>query len=178
MRLKKVTTFILLSTFLFNIAGYFITFKVLQYQVRKEIKREIKHQLSPSELTTIRINKANPEQISWEDEGKEFYYKGALYDIVNSTETGDSICYYCINDVQEELLFENLDEHINRYVTTDEFSKNRSSKKLANPSIKLYFTHSVSLACEHYFSSITYTSKPCLYTSAVIEMNSPPPEFI
>lgn len=178
MFLKKVTVFILLSTFLFNIAGYFIAFKVLQFQIRKEIKSEIKQQLAASELTTIIINKAHPEQISWEEKGKEFYFAGGLYDIISSTETSDSIYYYCINDVQEELLFENLDEHINKYVTTDEFSKNRSAKKLANPSIKLYFTHSISLACDYCYSAIIYLSKPHLYTSAIIEINPPPPEFI
>lgn len=178
MFLKRATIFILISTFLFNISGYFIAFKVLQYQVRKEIKSQIKLQLSTSDLTTIVINKAEKKAILWEEENKEFYHKGALYDIVKSSETRDSIIYHCINDKQEEILFDNLEEHINRYVTTDEFAKNRSAKKLINPSIKLYFVNSVSLVCEYCYVDTIFSSKQPTYTSAVIEINSPPPEFV
>lgn len=178
MFLKRAAIYILLSTFLFNISGYFIAFKVLQYQVRKEIKSEIKQQLSRSDLTTIAIKKAKKNAILWEEENKEFYYGGALYDIVKSCETNDSIFYYCINDKQEEILFDNLEEHIDRYVTTDEFSKNLAAKKLISPNIKLYFNNSVSLACDYCYLETIFFTKQTTYTSAVIEINSPPPEFV
>lgn len=175
--MKKAIALFLLSIFLFNTVGYFIAFKVFQYQIQKEIKAEIKQQLNPSDLTTIFIDKNHLEQIEWVKEGKEMYYKGELYDVVRSTENSTSVTYHCINDKQEKSLFANLHEHINQYISGNKSLKNHTAKKLTNIAIKLYFSNETPFLFNAPTSTTRFFSQDLIYTSICIEINSPPPEL-
>lgn len=177
--MKKVISIFLFSIFLFNMAGYFIAFKSVQYQIKKEIKAEIKKKINPYELTTIVIDKTQINKIDWLEEGEEMYYKGNLYDIVRHTKNATSITYYCINDEQEEKLFANLEEHIATHIAANKPIKNQASKKLSNNVIKLYFSKEQSFK----FNSFMLNQPPfysinLFYKSALIETDSPPPEFV
>jgi len=74
--MKKAAAIFLLGIFLFNIAGYFIAFKLVQYQIKKEIKAEIKKNINSDELTAIIISKKQINKIDWLEEGKEMNYNG------------------------------------------------------------------------------------------------------
>lgn len=177
--MKKVISIFLFGIFLFNMAGYFIAFKSFQYQIKKEIKAEIKKNVNPNELTTIVIDKKQINKIDWLEEGKEMYYNGKLYDVVRHTKNGTSITYYCINDKQEELLFANLEEHIATHIAANKPIKNQATKNLSNTVIKLYFSNGQSfefnsvLLNEQAFFSINLS-----YKSVLTETDFPPPEFV
>ncbi len=177
--MKKVISTFLFVIFLFNMAGYFIVFKSVQYQIKKEIKAEIKKKINPNELTTIVIDKKQVNKIDWLEEGKEMHYKGKLYDVVRRTENAISITYYCINDDQEKLLFANLEEHIAMHIAANKPIKNHASEKSANKAIKLYFSNEQSvkfntvLLDQHHFFSINLS-----YKSTFTETDSPPPELV
>lgn len=177
MFLKKITVFTLLGIFLFNTAGYVIAFKVLQYKIRKEVKHEIKRQLPSSELSVIEVSKKQLQDIIWEKENEEFYYKGNMYDIVRSDESVTSVTYYCINDKQEEALFENLDEYIDNNIASQKSTKSSSSKKTADTSVKLYFNTEISFNhCTNCIESefiIAFEN----YSSVYTEISSPPPKL-
>ena len=162
--------------FLFNTAGYFIAFKTQQYQVKSEIESEIKAGINTNELTTVTISKMDLSDIQWMESGKEMRYNGEMYDVVKSSETSNSVTYYCINDAKEESLFANLDDHINTHVLSNVPQK--SSKKLIDHVVKLYF--STPPAAE--FSSTAYSQNfsfgNSIFTSVIIEKNAPPPEFV
>lgn len=177
MFLKKLTVFILLGIFLFNTAGYFITFKVLQSQIKKEVKREIKRQVPNSELTVIEISKKQLQNFIWEEEGKEFYHQGNLYDIVRSDESATSFTYYCISDKQEEALFENLDDYIDNNIAAQKSTKSSSSKKTADSSLKLYFNTEISFSYCNNFIKSTFVTTSEIYSSVCTEISSPPPEI-
>jgi hypothetical protein len=111
---KKVAVLATLCILLFNTMGYFIVFKSMQLAVKHDIKRRIKENVPAAELTVIRISdsdKAMQGRIHW-IEGKEFRLDGRMYDVVRSERRGDTTIYYCINDVQEETLFANLDKQV------------------------------------------------------------------
>ena len=74
--MKKAAAIFLLGIFLFNTAGYFIAFKSVQYQIKKEIKAEIKKNINSDELTVIIISKKQINKIDWLEEGKEMNYNG------------------------------------------------------------------------------------------------------
>lgn len=177
--MKKTVSIFLFGIFLFNMAGYFIAFKSFQYQIKKEIKAEIKKNINAAELTTIVIDKKQINKIDWLENGKEMYCNGKLYDIVRHTKNDSSTTYYCINDKQEELLFANLEEHIALHIAANKPIKNQGSKKLADNVIKLYFSNDQSykfnpvLLNQVHFFSINLS-----YKSALIESDSPPPEFV
>ncbi len=176
--MKKAVALFLFGIFLFNTAGYFIAFKSVQYQIKNEIKAEIKEKISSCELTTIVINLKQLNKIEWLEKGKELKYNGELYDVVRHTENDTSITYYCINDKQEELLFANLEEHINTHISADKPLKNNSAKKIVDHVIKLYFSNESPLVFNSISSDISFFQIPLIYTSAFIKINSPPPEFV
>lgn len=177
--MKKVISIFLFGIFLFNMAGYFIAFKSFQYQIKKEIKAEIKRNVNPNELTAIVIDKKQINKIDWQQEGKEMYYKGKLYDVVRLTKNDTSITYYCINDKQEELLFANLEEHIATHIAANKPIKNQGSKKLADKFAKLYFLNEELTKFNIVSFNLTQLSSTNLnYRSTLIETDSPPPEFV
>lgn len=51
------------------------------------------------------INKNN---IDWEDEGREFYLHGRLYDVAYTRTVNGRTFIYCLNDTKEEKLLANL----------------------------------------------------------------------
>lgn len=177
--MKKAVSIFLFGIFLFNLAGYFIAFKSLQYQIKKEIKAEIKKNINSDELTTIVIDKEQINKIDWFEEGKEMYYNGKLYDVVRLTKNVTSVTYYCINDKQEELLFANLEEHIAMHIAANKPIKNQASKKLANNVIKLYFFNDQSIKFNTDLLNLSHFFSIHLpYKSTFIEIDSPPPEFV
>ncbi|MCE9539543.1 MAG: hypothetical protein K8R85_10025 [Bacteroidetes bacterium] len=176
--MKKIAVIFFLFVFLFNTMGYFIAFKAVHYQIKKEIKAEIKRKVNPSELTVIVINKKRINQIDWLENGKEMYHDGKLYDIVRNTENDTSIIYYCINDKQEEELFAHLEEHINAHIAANKPIRNKSTKKLADNIIKLYFSNKTSHSFNSDSNIITqFPGVYFTYVSPTLKRNSPPPEF-
>jgi len=176
--MKKAIPIFLVCIFLFNTLGYFIAFKAVQYAVKNEIKFQIKSNLPITELTTITINKTHLATIEWKDNGKELIYNNEMYDVVRSNETATSITYYCIHDKKEKLLFTNLDDHINAHIITDKPVKNPASKKLADHVVKLYFETSYLFGFNNFKKHSVFSYITIIYTPALIETNSPPPEFV
>lgn len=119
----------LLLILLFNFSGHFVTFKITQRSIKKEIKRKIKNHLPETELAVFTFSLSDLNKIDWEEKGKEFWLNGNMYDVVKKQENADSISFHCINDKQEKELFANLEELINRQMNSDAQSNNTSLKK-------------------------------------------------
>ena len=121
--MKKTLPVIFAFLILFNAGGFFLVFKSMQYQVKREIKSLIKAELPESELTKIKVSTKDAESGSsgfkWYEEGKEFSLKGKMYDVVRRKTDGDSIIYYCINDTKEEQLFSNLNGFMSKTMSND-----------------------------------------------------------
>lgn len=176
--MKKAVSIFLFGIFLFNMAGYFIAFKSVQYQVKKDIKAEIKKNLNADELTSIVIYRKQLNKIDWLEKGKEMYHEGKLYDIVRQIENAETITFYCINDKQEEVLFANLEEHINTHIANNPI-KNQEQKKITDNVIKLYFSNEQSIKCNTgLFAETEFLAANLIYKSALIETDSPPPELV
>lgn len=176
--MKKFAVFTLLSIFIFNTVGYYIVFKVNQFEVRKEIKSRIKLSLPLEELTAIHIEKNKIENILWVKKNKEFYYNKILYDIVKTDETNTSTTFYCISDEKEQALFTNLDEHINLYISSTDNKNNSTSKKLKEHVVKIYFIHSFVFCFNESAILHKFAALKMNFTSESPEINSPPPKFV
>ena len=111
--MKRILSILFLFVFLFNLAGYFIVFEVRQYSAKQEMKIFIKNNIPENELTKIIIPNSELTSSSSEfrqTEENEFVYQGKYYDIVNKKTDGNNTIFYCINDKNEEKLFEELAE--------------------------------------------------------------------
>ena len=113
--MKRLLPVLLLSIVLLNFFGVLPVFHLMQQNIRSEVKSRIKAGVPESELHKITF--AKNEKIAWVEGkvGKEFRKGGNMYDVVRQEEVGKrnaesgNITYYCINDKEEKVLFENLD---------------------------------------------------------------------
>lgn len=163
--------------FVFNIGGIFIVFKYQQYHVRKEIKKQIKQGVPEDELTVIIKTAENSDQFVWVKPGKEFRYKGTMFDIVRQT-TGNNgdITYHCINDTQETTLFVNLDKQVKKNMD----ARNNGNDPVNNLFQSLYFSPEpqqtifasqgkIREEFHHYYFSLS---------SALLKVSGPPPKIV
>lgn len=132
--MKKLVVFLLLGIFLYNQVGYFIAFKILQQQARKEIKKKLKNTVPESELAIFTFSREQASALQWVKEGKEFLHNGNMYDVVRAHESGDTITYHCVNDEQEKQLFVDLEKHVYDHIASH--AKNKEVKKTL---VKDYF---------------------------------------
>lgn len=175
--MKKAVSIFLLVIFLFNAVGYYVFFKVVQHQIKSEIKKEIKLNLNSSELTVIKFPLSEIRNIHWLEKGKEFSYDNQMFDVVRRTSNDGIITFYCINDKQEKKLFENLEEQILKQIEQNKNSKKNSSKKGSDQQIKIYFFEAISFCIIPKFSAIEFNPYNEQYTSVLISIKTPPPQI-
>gem|GEM_PF-1876375 len=115
--MRRFVALLCLSLYFYNLAGFFAFFAVQQMNIRDEIKRTLKEELPREQLVIFAFHTVSLEDgsipIQWLDE-KEFRYAGGMYDIVRKQVSQDTTYLQCINDVQEERLFADLDRHVSR----------------------------------------------------------------
>ncbi len=140
LQMKRAAVILILGIFLFNLGGYFVAFKALEYQAKKEIKSRIKNGIPEKELIRIEIDEANSSELMWIKVNKEFIYLGEMYDIVRSEVENSGSVYYCIPDKQEKKLFAHIEDHIRQFISDNKPLKNKTTKELKNHVLKVYFT--------------------------------------
>ncbi|MBS1622243.1 MAG: hypothetical protein JST10_15350 [Bacteroidetes bacterium] len=123
--MKKTISSVLLLFFGISFFGYIPVYKILRYRIRQEIKQQIKKEIPAGELHKIVFDTS--EEPDWEREGKEFLYRGQMYDIVKKEIAGEKIIYYCISDEEETVLFAQLDNIVRAQME----NKNTSAKDLS-----------------------------------------------
>ena len=115
--MRRFFALIFLSLYLYNIVGYLAVFSVIQYRIRSEVKKQLKESVPDSQLHHLSFHTAALERgeyrVQW-IEDHEFRYEGQMFDIVRSFAANDTTYFVCINDVQEERLFEHIDNHVKR----------------------------------------------------------------
>ena len=158
--------------------GYFIAFKVTQFQMKSTIVSQIKLGISNDAQTIITINKNELSKIDWQENDKEMVYNNKRYDVIKSKEDKTTITYYCINDKQEETLFADLNDHINSHVISTKPVKSHSSKTLENDVVKIFFNHQQLINLIPNESGISFLSIKEDIVSEYIKTNSPPPWLV
>ena len=122
-----------------------------------------------SEMEVISLSD-HRNAISWEENGKEFFFNGQMFDLVKKVNENGQIILYCINDIKEK-------ELVDKY---NEITKNNSTNKQENTNID-----SINLFVEEYAEEyIPYTlSGDMIYSSFTSRLQSltlknstPPPK--
>lgn len=111
----KVVSIVMVLCMIYGSMGCFVTFKILQYKIRKEVKRQIKFSIPENQLVNLYIPKSvefgGDESFVRIHKG-EFRYKGQMYDIIRYQDLGDTTLYTCFHDVKESGLFDKLDKMV------------------------------------------------------------------
>lgn len=181
----KTTNYIistlLLLTFVFNIVGYDVVFRVTQYQIKKEVKRKLKAGVDKQKLHTIVVPKSWLSQDNKDFKTiheREFEYKGVMYDVVTKTEKGDLVYFKCISDKEETKLFAQLDEHIKNHVSAFPQTKNKN-QKLYKKIAKDYFAPNIKqYQITFVFIQKAYSPFKVPLTNMFSEVTCPPPRLV
>lgn len=156
--------------------GYFPLFKLEQAKIRKAIKHKIKNSIPENQLHEFRF-KHPATDVIWTREGKEFRLHDRMYDIVRSKREGNFTVFYCVNDVEETVLFAHLDDFVKKYMQ----DKSKNSKKKRTSRTIAYFP----LFCEDFTAELNWSSlelkteiPPYQFSvkNAVQSIYSPPPQ--
>ena len=150
----------------------------MQYEIKSDITSLINKGIDVDMTIVISIYKKEINNIIFSDNGKEMSYKGQMYDVIKSDENNTTVTYYCLNDIEETTLYASLDEHINTHVINTVPVKNHSQKDLSNDVVKVLYQNNFSYTLYNCVTDFSFQTNNTVYTSAVIALNSPPPEFV
>ncbi len=117
--MRSLFSFLFVAFLLWNYIGFFTYFQIEKYSAKKAFKQKIKKAVPESDLKIFLFSPKQIENLSWY-EAHEFEYENVMYDIVScdTTENG-SIRYACVSDMQETILFAQLDQQIQRKVSDE-----------------------------------------------------------
>lgn len=94
----------LLLVLLFPSGLAYLFFAWQKHQVKETVKAQLLAGMDASELTELKLSKADARTLlEWEEE-REFEYQGQMYDVVDTAIEGDSIRYRCYRDHAESRL--------------------------------------------------------------------------
>jgi hypothetical protein len=165
--MRKLAVLCVLSLFLFNTGGYFIWFRISQQVNYSQVRREIRAGLDDHDLDILRIPADMIHNIIWIKPGKEFFYKGELYDVVKSGTEDKAVVFHCLKDTKEKELIARFSRK-----THEEQQRNKMFKKM--PLLCFIFQPN---NAGSYFASCTDLFPFCqfLYQPPETESHSPPP---
>ncbi len=103
--LKRFSTITLLLVLIFSHAGYYWVLQLTQLMLKENAEETFRNNYAGEKLVAVCYTD-NSNDIFWEEEGKEFLFKGAMYDVVKISVVKGHKILYCINDVKEKQLID------------------------------------------------------------------------
>jgi hypothetical protein len=168
--MKRLVPIVLLCIYLCGSGGMYYTFRIVQYSNYLQVRKQIRDNLLSNELTLLIINSKELASVHWKQDGKEFEYRGELYDVSNLVNKKEASYIYCFKDAREKQLLSVYEQKKNN---------NRQSEK--------YLTKIQYTACilpqnlketlpvvEH----TTYLFQNEILVSPFADIHSPPPKSL
>lgn len=155
-------------------AGYRIIFAFRQYQIREEVKQQLLASLPETALDIVDAGN-NKEAIDWEEEGREFYLHGQIYDVAFTKNVNGRILIYCLNDKREDKLLKDLNKLL--YGNTNKPGSNHPAQqeiKFQSPDFILLAAEPAALLQQQAEQKYFYRAEKL--TSAITELITPPPD--
>ena len=97
-----------------------------QQDIKEAMHEKVLEQLKDPDVQIISLS-SNQENISWEENGKEFSLNGQMYDVVKTVKENGQILLYCINDIKEKQLVDSYNE-----ITKHNSSSGKKEKSIDN----------------------------------------------
>lgn len=147
--------------------GYYFVYTIQQHILKEEIKKEMLAHIPDSSLEVF-VQEDLGNKIEWEEDEKEFFLDGALYDVARIKKEDGKTYLYCINDRKEKMLLDNLAKAIN---------KNHDNKR--NRNLKPALADLISIVPMEPPVFFSVSSQYIPFTTPLVvsfkESNSPPP---
>ena len=176
-RIYQLTLHFLIALLLYNSAGYYLVFRLVQVamQHKMELRIERAHELEYMQPITFKVDEL--KNIHWLKKGKEFSFKKKRYDIVRIEKNKDSHTYWCIADEDEDRLFANLHQYHDEHDRS--MAKNKSKIKNITLLYPTYFFHKPGQPFYlHMISVVSAIPNFNHYPIVYREVHHPPPNLI
>lgn len=170
-QVNRITSFLLLTLFLFNAIGCYLLFFILNSENRSTMQSDLR---KGHHIQLMRIHRSEIKNVVFREEGKEFIFKGEMYDIKSITRDGDFVVFHCINDKTEKRLLAGLETQ-----AKSNGNSGSSDKKQDNASknhIKDLFCSKENIKIDESIA-VVFPSAGCPFTSYISPtLPLPPPE--
>lgn len=172
--MKKLISVFLVFLATWQIIGFFTYFEWEKYHIRKDLKRVIKLSVPKETLKEFHFTFDEVEKLTW-TKSNEFKINDRMYDVVYSGKTKTGYHFYCVDDIQETVLFANLDNSIANNLGSDSPLKHWI-KLLKKPLIAQFkkVSPKIEMFIPKEYHQFIYASD---YSELHCWHDSPPPQF-
>jgi hypothetical protein len=126
--LKKLPVILLLLILTAPFLGTYIFIQYKKNNIRKEVTGLIIEGLAEKNLVLLKFTREESETgLTWKH-SREFEYNGQMYDIVDQSQSGDSVFYTCYKDHKETRLNAKKEKLIARAIGQDPVQKNQTER--------------------------------------------------
>lgn len=146
--MRKLTSLILLILLTFQIAGFVGYFEFAHYQLKKEIKFQLKQGVPKDKLVIFDFDATQLKNLFWLEKN-EFDLNGNLYDVVRKSNSNGITHLECISDKQEKVLFAKLNQNVSSNLSDVNQHMPVSSlfKLLQTPALPIRVLDTTNLIC-------------------------------
>jgi len=173
--LKKTITIFFLLLLFFSQIGYYFFYMFQQHEIKEAVKHELLAKLPESSLEIIDAN-THKNDIEWEEEDREFYLHGQMYDVAFIKVINGKKLIYCLNDSKEEDLLKRLANAVNS--GNQQSSSNKGGHHVIKFQLSDYIMLSQHIVTINEPVSVKYIDHSVALVTNVIEIFTPPPDLI
>lgn len=174
---RKLVSFSLLILLTFQIIGFVGYFEFAHYQLKKEIKSQLKHGVPKDKCVIFDFDAKQIKKLVWLEKN-EFDLNGNLYDVVRKSNSNGITHLECISDKQEKVLFAKLNQNVSSNLSDDNQHTPVSSlfKLLQTPAlpIRVFDTTNLIYFQENPIKTFYYLDH---LSMKFIQIVSPPPQL-
>jgi hypothetical protein len=161
----------------FQIIGFVGYFEFAHYQLKKEIKSQLKQGVTKDKLVIFDFDAKQIKKLVWLKKN-EFDLNGNLFDVVRKSNSNGITHLECISDKQEKVLFAKLNQNVSSNLSDDNQHKPISNwfKLLQTPAlpIRVFDTKNLIYFKEYPIETFNYLD---YLSMKFIQIVSPPPQL-
>jgi hypothetical protein len=104
--LKKNASFLLLLLLLLYFGGPLAWLQTERWMAHERWEALIQNKLSPQSTDRLVLSESVFQQLVWEEDGREFWYQGQLYDVLRVVHHAQYVEVFALNDTAETAAFQ------------------------------------------------------------------------
>jgi len=131
-KLNKIVPLLFFLLIFLGQIGYHFIYLFQQHEIKEKQELEVLKKLPRNLLQRIE----NSDKIEWEEEGREFYFNNALYDVVETRNENSKTVYYVINDKQEKKINDQISSISKQF--NEHNGENNQGQKIVKPGIPFF----------------------------------------
>jgi len=166
----RIAALMAIVILLFHTGGHFWYFQWATTMNRHEMKKMIRQNLDSTQITLITLTPANSHEFKWRDKGKEFCYRGEMYDVIKKEAGPSGTRIFCVNDKIEKQLIKFL-----RQSTRNRRDNDRRLRQMTGNNLFFEFPGKT---IQPLASGFRFGQKAEQFVSSRPEVKPPPPRLI